>query len=86
MINSREIAEEYKKRNSDVNRAIKKLIKRNPELSKHFIESSYISDRGKCYRQFEMDDTGVDILNNKYKYNVRSAWFEYKYLNEIKDF
>lgn len=25
-------------------------------------------------------------MNNKYKYNVRSARFEYKYLNEIKDF
>lgn len=33
-----------------------------------------------------MDNTGVDIINNRYKFNIRSARFEYKYLNEIKDF
>lgn len=33
-----------------------------------------------------MDDMGVDILKNRFKYNVRSARFEYKYLNEIEDF
>ena len=55
-------------------------------MSKHFIESTYISSRGRCEKQFEIDDFGVDILTNKFKYNVRSARFEYKYLNEIKDF
>lgn len=29
---------------------------------------------------------GAEILTNKFKYNIRSARFEYKYLNEIKDF
>ena len=29
---------------------------------------------------------GAEILTNKFKYDVRSARFEYKYLNEIKDF
>lgn len=29
---------------------------------------------------------GAEILINKFKYDVRSARFEYKYLNEIQDF
>ncbi len=86
LTNSREIAEKYGKRNPDINRIINNFTKRNPELSKHFIESTYISSRGRCEKQFEIDDFGVDILTNKFKYNVRSARFEYKYLNEIKDF
>lgn len=67
-------------------RDIRNLLKRNPELSKHFVQSTYISCRGKCYSCFQIDDIGADILTNKFKYNIRSARFEYKYLNEIKDF
>ncbi len=69
-----------------MNRIINNFTKRNPELSKHFIESTYISSRGRREKQFEIDDFGVDILTNKFKYNIRSARFEYKYLNEIEDF
>lgn len=86
MINSREIAERFRKQNKDVIRSIRNLIKRNPELSKHFIEDSYIADNGKANVQFQIDDVGVGIITNKFKYNVRSARFEHKYLNEIKDF
>lgn len=86
MINSREIAVKFDKQRKHVNEAIRNLIKKNPELSKHFIESTYVSGRGRCEKQFEIDDIGVDILTNKLKYNVRSARFEYKYLNEIEDF
>lgn len=86
LTNSRKIAETYKKRHANVTDVIRKFIKRNPELSKHFIESSYITDRGKCHPIFYIDDVGTDILTNKFKYNVRSARFEYKYLNEIQDF
>lgn len=86
LTNSRKIAEIYKKRHANVTDAIRKFIKKNPELSKHFIESSYITDRGKCHPIFYIDDVGTDILTNKFKYDVRSARFEYKYLNEIKDF
>lgn len=86
MINSREIAIKFDKQRKHVNEAIRSLIKKNPELSKHFIESTYISSRGRCEKQFELDDIAVDILTNKFRYNVRSARFEYKYLNEIEDF
>ena len=86
MINSRDIAKKSGKRNPDVNRAISTLIKKNPEISEHFKESSYISSRGKRYMQYEIDDIGADILTNRFKYNIRSARFEYKYLNEVQDF
>ena len=85
MINSREIAIKFDKQRKHVNEAIRSLIKKNPELSEHFIESTYISSRGRCEKQFEIDDIGADILSNKFKYNIRSARFEYKYLNEIQD-
>ena len=86
MTNSREIAIVYKKRHDSVLRTISEITKKNPELSKYFIKSSYISKDGRCLKQYEMDDMGVDILKNRFKYNVRSARFEYKYLNEIEDF
>lgn len=86
MTNSREIAEKFEKQNKDVIRSIRNLIKRNPELSKHFIEDSYIAENGKGNVQFQIDNVGADILMNKFKYNIRSARFEYKYINEIQDF
>lgn len=86
MTSSREIAERFDKRHDSVLRTINELTKKNPELSKYFLESSYITRDGRQVRQVEIDDTGVDILSNKFKYNIRSARFEYKYLNEIKDF
>ncbi len=45
-----------------------------------------MSNRGKCYPCFQIDDEGIEIIKNRYKFNIRSARFEYKYLNEIKDF
>ncbi len=86
MTNSCKIAEEFGKHHNQVLRDIRILLKKNPELTKHFFKGSYVSSRGKCYPNFLMDDTGADILANKFKYNVRSARFEYKYLNEIQDF
>lgn len=45
-----------------------------------------MSTRGKCYLKYQMDNEGIEIINNRYKFNIRSARFEYKYLNEIQDF
>ena len=81
LTNSRQIAEKFERHHKHVIDSIRNLIKRNPELSKHFIEDSYIADNGKANIQFQIDDAGADILTNKYKFNVRSARFEYKYLN-----
>lgn len=45
-----------------------------------------MSNRGKCYPKYQIDDEGIEIIKNKYRFNIRSARFEYKYLNEIGDF
>ena len=55
-------------------------------MSNHFVESLYLSNRGKCYPCFQIDDEGIEIIKNRYKFNIRSARFEYKHLNEIEDF
>lgn len=86
MTNSREIAEKFSKDHDKVCRAISNLIRRNPELTEDFILSYYISPRGRTYKYYLLTKNAVDILKNKFKYNIRSARFEYKYLNEIKDF
>ncbi len=83
LTNSREIAIRFKKRHNSILRTIGRITKKNPELSKYFMKSSYISKDGRCLIQYDM---GADILNNRFKYDVRSARFEYKYLKEIKDF
>ena len=86
MTSSREIAIRYEKRHSSVLRTIGRITKKNPELSRYFMKSSYISKDGRCLKQYDIDDMGADIIKNRFKYDVRSARFEYKYLNEIKDF
>lgn len=75
-----------KKRHSSVLRTIGRITKKNPELSRYFMKSSYISKDGRRLKQYDIDDMGADIIKNRFKYDVRSARFEYKYLNEIKDF
>lgn len=86
MKNSREIAEKFSKDHDKVCRAISNLIRRNPELTEDFILSYYISPRGRTYKYYLLTKNAVDILENKFKYNIHSARFEYKYLNEIQDF
>jgi len=86
LTNSREIAIKYEKRHKSILRTIDRITKKNPELSRYFMRSSYISKDGRRLKQYDIDNIGVDILSNRFKYNIRSARFEYKYLNEIEDF
>ena len=67
-------------------RTIRNIIKKNPEFINEFILSYYISARGRTYKYYLLTNNGAEILTNKFKYNIRSARFEYKYLNEIEDF
>lgn len=86
MVNSREIAEKFGKDHDKVCRTIRNIIKKNPEVIDEFILSYYISSRGRTYKYYLLTNNAVDILSNKFKYNIRSARFEYKYINEIQDF
>lgn len=81
-----QIVEKFSKDHDKVCRAIRNLIRKNPELTEDFILSYYISPRGRTYKYYLLTKNDVDILKNKFKYNIRSARFEYKYLNEIEDF
>jgi len=85
-MNSRDIAEKFDKEHDKVCRTIRNLIKKNPEFAKDFILSYYISSRGRKYKCYLLTNNAVEILENKFKYNIRSARFEYKYINEIQDF
>ncbi len=86
LTNSKEIAEKFSKDHDKVCKAIRTLIRKNPELTEDFMLSYYISLRGRTYKYYLLTKNAVDILTNKFKYNIRSARFEYKYLNEIEDF
>lgn len=86
LVNSREIAERFGKNHDKVCRAIGNIVKKNPELTNDFILSYYISSRGRKYKCYLLTNDAVGILTNKFKYNIRSARFEYKYLYEIEDF
>lgn len=85
-MNSVEIAKEYNKAHKDILRMIRNLIKRNPEIKSSFTKSSYIASNGKKNIMYDISTNGEKILRNKFKYNIRSARFEYKMLNEICDF
>ena len=85
-MNSIEIAENFDKKHKDVLRTIRTLIKRNPETEKYFIKSSYIASNGKSNPMYQLSSEGENILHQKFQFNIRSARFEYKMLNEICDF
>lgn len=82
---SLEISDKYNKAHKDVLEAIRSIIKRNPELSDHFKINHYIASNGKRNPKYIIDNVGKEILDNKFKYNTRSARFEYKFENELRD-
>lgn len=86
MTTSLKIAEVFGKEHKTVIRSIKNIIKKNPELSDCFTESFYINLQNKKQPMYNLTTKGKEVLENAYKYNVRSARLEYKILNEIKDF
>ena len=85
-IASMEVAIMIGKGHKELLRDIRRLIQRNPELQNEFILSSYISKQNKKLPCMKISKKGYEILKQKYKYNIRSARFEYKMLNEIIDF
>ena len=63
LASSREVAEKFKKNHDKVCRDIKNLLKSQPtKLAIEFIESEYISDRGRTYTEFLMARNGFSLL------------------------
>lgn len=85
-MNSVEIAEKYNKQHKHVLEAIRKMLKRNPELESHFVMSFYYDKKHEKRPMYLLDDCSKTIMENKFKFNVRNARFEYKMLNELCDF
>lgn len=87
VVTSRQVAEDFEKRHSDVLRAIENLIKRNPELNKDFVESKYQHPQNKLwFSEYLLTRQGKEIIESKFKYNTRNARFEYKFYNLLKEF
>jgi very-short-patch-repair endonuclease len=85
-VGSREIAERYGKQHKHVLESIRTLIKKNPELNSCFELQDYLSFRGRREPEYIINENGAKILHNKYKFNARSARFEVKFGNELKDY
>lgn len=63
LANSREVSEKFGKNHDKVCRDIKNLLKSQPtKLAIEFIESEYISDRGRTYTEYLMTRNGFSLL------------------------
>lgn len=63
LASSREVATKFGKNHDKVCRDIKKLLKTQPtKLAIEFLESEYISDRGRSYTEFLMTRNGFSLL------------------------
>lgn len=64
VVSSRQVAEDFEKEHDKVCRDIKNLIKSQPTklAGEFFIESSYISDRGRTYPEYLLTRDGFSLL------------------------
>lgn len=62
VVDSVQIAKDFKKIHRDVVRTIKNLIAQNCALKKWFFESTYVTERGRHYKSYEMTKNGFALL------------------------
>ena len=62
LVSSREVAEKFGKRNSEVNRAIENLTVQNCTVKNMFFKSIYVSSRGREENEYMMDRDGFSLL------------------------
>lgn len=62
LASSREVAEKFGKQNKHVNEVIKKLMVENSTVKNMFIESTYISSRGREEIEYHMNRDGFSLL------------------------
>lgn len=80
LASSREVAEKFGKRNSEVNRTITNLMVQNCTVKNMFIESSYISSRGREEIEYLMDRDGFSLLAMGFTGKKALEW-KLKYIN-----
>ena len=62
LASSREVAEKFSKQNKHVNETIRKLMAENSTVKSMFLETTYMSDRGRREIEFLMDRDGFSLL------------------------
>lgn len=62
LASSRDIAEKFNKQNKHVNENIRKLMAENSTVRNMFLETTYISDRGRQEIEYLMDRDGFSLL------------------------
>ena len=62
MVPWREVAEKFSKQNKHVNETIRKLMAENSTVKSMFLETTYMSDRGRREIEFLMDRDGFSLL------------------------
>ncbi|MDE5621123.1 MAG: Rha family transcriptional regulator [Ruminococcus sp.] len=61
-VSSLQVAKDFGKRPSDVHEAIENLTAENSAVKNFFIESSYINERGRKYRCYDIARDGFSLL------------------------
>lgn len=88
LASSREVAERFGKAHDKVCRDIKKLLKSQPtKLASEFLESEYISDRGRTYNEYLMTRDGFSLLCMGFTGDKALEW-KLKYIdafNQMED-
>lgn len=80
LASSREIAIKFEKQNKHVNESIKKLMVENSTVKSMFIETTYVSSRGREENEYLMDRDGFTLLAMGFTGKKALEW-KLKYIN-----
>lgn len=81
LASSLDVAQKFEKRHDHVLRDIDKLISDSPNLgSEMFIETTYINERGKIYRCFDMNRDGFSLISMGFTGKKALEW-KLKYID-----
>ena len=81
LVSSRDVAEKFGKRHDHVIRDIDKIISDSPNLgSEMFIETTYVNERGKIYRCFDMNRDGFSLISMGFTGKKALEW-KLKYID-----
>lgn len=62
LASSRDVAEKFSKQNKHINETIRKLMVENSTVKNMFVETTYMSDRGRQEIEYMMDRDGFSLL------------------------
>ncbi|NFQ98292.1 phage regulatory protein/antirepressor Ant [Clostridium botulinum] len=84
VVSSREIARNFNKENKSVNRDIRNLIVQNCTVKNLFIESTYISSRGREEKEYLLTRDGFSLLVMGFTGSKALDW-KLKYINAFNE-